>query len=229
MTTDISMMVLSRNDLSEQTEDHRIELILEAINNGDRALAAATEIYDMLTIHDRAKAIQYLSRAVRMSRDVQNKAAELTIKAERKLGIYMRQMPKNQGARGNPNGRGAEYYDDTAPTYEELEIDYRSASRWQSIANLPEARLTEFLHETMEAGRELTCGGVYRFAKNWRDKHNGGSEQPQSVRGYLGLERAVEQLYRGQLTINNFLQVAAILRAAIRHNGEITISIDRIE
>ena len=59
----------------------------------------------------------------------------LRLRAQRKIGVTLREMPKNEGARGV----GVPFQDARAPTYRDLGIDYTSAYRWQQMAELAKA------------------------------------------------------------------------------------------
>jgi hypothetical protein len=197
------------------------ETVLDKIAQGEIALTLADTVDDLLQIRATSQTVHYLSKKVQMTRDVQNKAAELTIKAERALGEFLHTMPKATGGQPyhpTPYTMSGVEEEDKPQTYAEMGITYRDASKWQTIANLPQDTLEEFIAETVENGRELTSGGVHRYAKNWTNKHTPPEE-------YLYGKR--ETLYKGSLSINNFFEVAKMLRDAIR-GGEITVTIERV-
>ena len=70
---------------------------------------------------------------------MQNKCAEIKIRAERRAGEILKQSEKAKGGEqyhkepSTPDGGGR-----SAPTYSEIGIDYKDASRWQTLADMPE-------------------------------------------------------------------------------------------
>lgn len=80
--------------------------------------------------------------------EAQNFAAELKVRAERKLGEITRDMPKNEGSKGQLIGPGIIGSNNVlppidTPTYSELGLDKMAVSRWQAIASVPEERFTD--------------------------------------------------------------------------------------
>lgn len=75
---------------------------------------------------------------------MQNACAEIKLRAERRAGEILREMPKNGGTKGQLNGRDSSgdttmaLPEDDTPTLKELGIDPHQSSRFQSIASIPE-------------------------------------------------------------------------------------------
>jgi len=131
-------------------------------------LAEAKSLDDVLHIRDIAEAARVYAQAAKLGLENQNEAAEVKIRAERKAGEMLAQMPKNEGGRPIETSNTMLQ---VSPTLEELGIERMQSSRWQQIASLPEQVFENFITETKEDGRELTSASVVRMAKTETTKH----------------------------------------------------------
>lgn len=95
---------------------------LAKIDVAKRALMEARSIPEIKDIRDKAEAIRLYYRKRGSNLEVQNLAAELKLRAERKLGELLREMEKAKGAA--EEGWKTRSHDVTAlpPTYSELGI-----------------------------------------------------------------------------------------------------------
>src|SRR5262249_44449662 len=89
-------------------------------------------------------------------------AAGIKIRAERRLGELVRDMPKNKGGRPTENQS-----DDSIgfPTLAEQGISLDESSTWQAMALIPEDELEEDLAEAEAAGQEITTAAVVKKAR----------------------------------------------------------------
>ncbi len=67
---------------------------LVQISKARQALQAASSLHDVLSIRDKAEAIRCYLSAASESRQCQNQAAELKLRAERKAGEMLAKMPE---------------------------------------------------------------------------------------------------------------------------------------
>jgi len=67
-------------------------------------------------------------------------AAEIRVRAERKCGELLADLPKNKGAafEGNPGKGDARLPEGTTQTLADLGISKRQSSEWQKLAAVPE-------------------------------------------------------------------------------------------
>lgn len=142
---------------------------LQSMEEAKRLLASATQLQEVQQIRAYASALELLARQARAGQEVQNNAAELKIRAERKAGELLGEMEKNKGAsaggvKESPRGRIVEPRD-TTPTLSEIGISKSQSSRWQQIATIPQPAFERHLAERKAAGDELTTAGVLRVAK----------------------------------------------------------------
>jgi len=86
------------------------------------------------------------------SLEAQNTAAELKVRAERKLGVLLKETDLAQGKRNDLVVSLNQVHD--KPTLRDLNIEKTQSHRWQTIAELPEADFERHLAETKEQQKE---------------------------------------------------------------------------
>lgn len=129
---------------------------LEKIDAGLRALAAAKSIAEVKDLRDKAEAIRLYRKQHDKSLEAQNTAAELKLRAERKLGLLLRETVNHEGSKGVGFS--------VKPTLPE-DISKSQSHRWQTIAELPEDDFEHYLQQTQANGEELTTQAVYDLAR----------------------------------------------------------------
>ena len=133
-------------------------------DNAERALAEAQSLADVVEIRDQAEAIRLLMARQRRGLDWQNRAAEIKIRAERKAGEMLAEVPRTPHEQKNPVSR----HDDAIPGYRstiaEVGIPEATARRWQEVASIPDDKFEEHIAETKLDG-ELTTAGLLRSIK----------------------------------------------------------------
>jgi N6-adenosine-specific RNA methylase IME4 len=119
-----------------------------------RALEAAHTIDEVREIRDQAEALRAYAR---QAGDVEmlNWVSEIKLRAERRAGEMLREMPKHNG---DPRLHDATRLSD-------LGIDKFDSHRWQKVAAVPQPEFEGYIQETVAAGRELTSAGVRKLAK----------------------------------------------------------------
>jgi N6-adenosine-specific RNA methylase IME4 len=143
------------------------EVRLARIEAGLSALAEATSVPEVKQIRDKAEAIRLYFQQQVVGLEAQNKAAELKLRAERRLGELLKEMEKRDGGDASrARLRGAT---ELPPRLQDLGIEKTQAHRYQTIATLPEEAFEAHLAETQAAGQELTTAEVLRLAKRLAD------------------------------------------------------------
>ena len=120
-------------------------------------LAEASDLSEVKDIRDQAQAIRQYAASVKASLLLQNKAAELKLRAERRAGEMLCAM----GLRGGDHMTSA---DASRLTLEELGISHNQSTRWQKEAVIPEQEFCEFVAVAQKEGHELTSASLLRFA-----------------------------------------------------------------
>ena len=96
-----------------------------------------------------------------MTLEIQQDAAELKLRAERRAGELLAPLRLRGGNRKSKTPQGF-------LTLEALGIDDHQSSDWQQIAQLSTEDFDAYIYETREAQRRLTTHGVLRLAKDAR-------------------------------------------------------------
>ena len=132
---------------------------LVQINQAKTALAEACDFYEILDIRDKAMAMSAYAGAQGAS-DAANLAKEVQLRAERKAGEFLRDMPKAQGARPPDAG-----YHCGSPSLGDMGISHNQSSRWQLSSELPEEDFEQIIAKTKASDGELTSRSIQVAAK----------------------------------------------------------------
>lgn len=137
-----------------------------------RELALASSLDEIKLVRDKAEALRQYIRQQGASLEMQNQAAEIKIRAERRAGEMLGEMDL---------AAGGEYYHNEptgnivlpvplSPKLEELGITKIQSHRWQSETSVPEEILEQHIAEVKSKGEELTSIGVIRLAARLKRK-----------------------------------------------------------
>lgn len=132
---------------------------LAYIDRADAALEQASTIDVVKDIRDQAEALRLYAKQAQRSFQMQNRCAEIKVRAERKAGRMLLAQDKNRGAASPTEER-----EDT-PRLGEMGISYSQSSRWQSIAEIPDPIFEQRLEGIKQASREITTNEFLRLAK----------------------------------------------------------------
>jgi N6-adenosine-specific RNA methylase IME4 len=124
---------------------------LSLYDTASRALAEAKNLTEVKDIADRASALKEYARRAN-DRHLEIDAAELRIRAERRLGEMLAVTELNHGKRGDRGPRSAPR-SDSRPTLAEIGIDKKLSSRAQKLASISE-RAIEARIATWRQGAE---------------------------------------------------------------------------
>ena len=126
-----------------------------------QALSCVGSIDEAQELAARAKALQSYAKTSGQNLEVQNKVAELKIRAERKAGKILLDMEKRTNQHGEKNN--------SLQSLEELGISRMQASRWQALARVSDEQLEEYCQRQRESGKEITQAGVIRLKQRLED------------------------------------------------------------
>lgn len=144
-----------------------IELNVEAARD---YLAKSVDMIGVKEVRDKAETIKRYLRTRGASLECQNDAAEIALRAARRLGELTRELPKASGSRGEGRpslgGRKAGPPKSlSAPTLADQGIDKRDASKWQAIASIPSKQFESHLTEVKEKAERITTNGAVALAR----------------------------------------------------------------
>ena len=126
-----------------------------------KAIQKAASVDEAKGIRDKAEALRVYAKQSGRSLEMQNRCAEIKLRAERRAGEILSEMEKNPGARG----KGVRSYHHTALKLADLGISKVQSHRWQKIAGIPEKEFEAFLTKRKTEVKELTSVSLLRLAK----------------------------------------------------------------
>lgn len=154
--------------MSKSLVVHRESHDLLSVERARQFLAQSRSVDEVRDVVDKAKAVALYLRSRDASIESQNDAAEIRLRAERRLGQLTKDLPKASGAeyggRTTIDGRRSGPSNPT-PTLASRGIDKRDASKWQAIAAIPEERFEAFVDETRAKGERITSSAPLKLAK----------------------------------------------------------------
>jgi hypothetical protein len=135
------------------------------IQAAGRSLVLAASVPELKDVRDQAEAIRAYARQRDGCLEVQNAAAELKVRAERRLGELLLELDRNGGGRPEKTPPSVGGVSEARPaTLDELGINYMQSSRWRQIAALPERAFEHFLETRKAEGEEITSADLLRLA-----------------------------------------------------------------
>lgn len=127
---------------------------LARLESAHRMLAEARTVDEVKEVRDKAEVARLYARERDLGLEAQNYAAEIKIRAERKLGELLAETVIAH--------RPPKVSDHTTLT--ELGISRDESSRWQQMASIPEPVFEQYIAETKATSEPLTTAGVVRVA-----------------------------------------------------------------
>jgi hypothetical protein len=134
---------------------------LAVLDQASQILEEARSLEDVKVIRDKAEAARTFIRAARLGLDLQNRAAELKLRAERKAGQFLASLKLRGGRRSKGHA--------VTLKLEDLGISRQQSKRWQAVASVSERRFLDYLQEANQQGREVTSAGLLRLARKSAD------------------------------------------------------------
>lgn len=157
-------------------------------DNAKNAILEAKNIDEIKDIRDKAEAFRAYAKQAGESLEVQNNIAEIKIRAERRAGEMLREMPKNEG---NKFVRPSTDTIAVFPTLKDLGISSDQSSNWQAIAGLPDDKLEEHIARVKASNEELTTVGLIRLARDVRRVSSVSTNVWNTPERYIVATRAV--------------------------------------
>ena len=131
---------------------------LTVIDKVRQALEEAPNLDCIKDIRDQAEAVRHYLKSASFGLDMQNRAAEVKLLAERQVGSLLKEMLQHGGDRksdkkNDSEGLGA------------LGISRVQSARWQREALLPDEDFVRYVQRCNEERREISSNGLLRLAK----------------------------------------------------------------
>jgi hypothetical protein len=130
---------------------------LAVLDQASRMLDEAKSLEEIKSIRDKAEAARNYVRAAKLGLELQNCAAEVKLRAERKAGGLLRSLKLRGGDRKSKRH-------DASLKLNDLGISRDQSKRWQHIASISEIEFSKYLKSMIDEGREITSAGLLRIA-----------------------------------------------------------------
>lgn len=153
-----SLEVTSVDEPAPPADNQPRELML--LGEAKRILMQATSLDEIKDIRDKAEAARKYIASAQLGLAMQNHAAEVKLRAERRAGELLSRMQLVGGDR-----RSQRPSDGT--TLNDLGITKHQSSRWQREAAVPEQAFEHLLRETRDSQQELTTVALLRLARQF--------------------------------------------------------------
>lgn len=148
---------------------------LVLLDKAKAQIAIVETVSEVKDIRDKAEALRVYHKQVGEGLEIQNRCAEIKIRAERRAGEILMSMEKATG--GQPyqsqDGTGSQ----STPTLADIGVTRNQSSNWQSIAKIEEEAFEDKFDEIREAEREITSVEFVRAAKVAHVGHNSGDNE----------------------------------------------------
>lgn len=131
---------------------------LSLLNHAHQAIAQVQGLDEIKNIRDKAEAVRKYAQSVGMGLELQNYAAEVKLRAERKAGELLAQMQLHGGDRKSQKA-------EARPKLEDIGISKDQSSRWQLTAAVSDREFEKYVTHAKSNSGEVTTAGLLRVAK----------------------------------------------------------------
>jgi hypothetical protein len=124
------------------------------------ALQQAVEIDEVKDIRDKAQAMAAYAKQANDTKLIEW-ATEIKVRAERKAGQMLAEMPKNEGELNNSSWSHAA----TTTKLSDIGINKSQSSRWQKLAAVPDDQFEQSIAAAKEVAGEITTAAMLRLER----------------------------------------------------------------
>lgn len=143
------------------------------LNHACRRLSEANTLEEIKDIRDKAEAVRRYAKNVQLGLELQNRAAELKLRAERRAGELLSSLKLRGGDRKSNGHRDRLKLAD-------LGITHNQSKRWQLEAAVPEEQFDRYLEHAHHSGDEISAAALLRLAR--QERRNGNSASANGAR-----------------------------------------------
>src|SRR5262252_9488037 len=136
-------------------------LVLARLEAARHLLAEARNVPEVKHVRDVAATLRIYAKQCGESLDIQNAAAEIKLRAERRAGELLAETEKNPGGRPAKNS----FHDGRSLRLHDLGINVQQSHRWQQLAALPTPTFETYILATKDRALELTTAGALKLAR----------------------------------------------------------------
>ena len=128
------------------------------LDQAAKMLDAATSFKDIKSIRDKAESVRTYARAAKLGLELQNQAAEIKLRAERKAGGFLSSLSLRGGDRRSKSRN-------KTLNLEEIGINKNQSYRWQLLASVSERAFRSYIDSSVQRGKEISAAGLLRIAR----------------------------------------------------------------
>lgn len=154
---------------------------LSLLNHAHQAIAQVQGLDEIKNIRDKAEAVRKYAQSVGMGLELQNYAAEVKLRAERKAGELLAQLQLHGGDRKSQKA-------EARPKLEDIGISKDQSSRWQLTAAVSDRDFEKYVAQAKSNSGEVTTAGLLRVAKQVVARKRQKAKQKQDGDAMTGLE-----------------------------------------
>ena len=151
------------------------------------ALQEADSIYEAKNIRHKLELFQEMARLAK-NVELQNMAAEMRLRAERRVGEFLIEMDRVKPKDRLKKGPVVVVSDHVKPTLSDLKITKDQSANWQKLAKMPEEDFDGMIDEFKKRGTELTTRAMLMEAT----ESLRGSGRTRGTRETRGTKEATE-------------------------------------
>jgi len=186
-----------RQDVTEIDRiDDQLAGYVEAMRRAYSEVESARTIDEVRDIRDRAEAARQYARAAGYSREITNMCAEIKLRAERKAGTLLSEMPKHPA--GRPPENRSQPETNLPPTLADIGVSKTQSHRWQQTASVPDEVFEDYITSVREdetGTRDLiTTSGLHHHAGRQRKPENPFASWSEDEKALLKQLRAGETI-----------------------------------
>jgi hypothetical protein len=150
---------------------------LQRLNDFSRLLAESKSLKEVKAIRDKAEAARHFAQSAALGLRIQNQAAELKLRAERKAGALLVELAPHGGNRKSS-------YQDGNLKLSDLGINANQSARWRREAAVSEDVFERYLAMANELETEITAQGLLRLERLVAKKEARSSAQFENCRNF---------------------------------------------
>jgi hypothetical protein len=130
---------------------------LVTLEEATRMLAACRTVNEAKGVRDLAEAARVYAREAELGFEAQNYAAEIRLRAERRLGDILIEMAEEGARRTQATAKSNDLQ-----SLDNLRIEPHESSRWQRLANMSRSDFEDYLKTAKAEGQPITLLGALR-------------------------------------------------------------------
>jgi len=131
-------------------------------------LAECQDLDEVKDLRDKAEALRVFAKQQGDSQRAQNAAATIKLRAERRLGELLLEMPKDPGGRRSEKPVVTPTGLEAVKTLKELGIKKDLSAKCQAIAAIPEEVFEKEISKATKANRELSTRNMARTGRHYK-------------------------------------------------------------